>query len=73
VKLINETIEVYGRSWLVREARSRNDALNAIGMAAATGSVGNKDILDETLCGGGITVLADVVALNADGSERKPS
>lgn len=68
----NETVEVGGRRWLVREARSLKDAMNAIAQARVTGSVGVKDILNETYVGGGITVLADVVQINSDGTERKP-
>ena len=78
-KLVNETVLVNvivqkgDTQWKVREARSMEDAENAIAMASVSGSVGHMDILDETRCGGGITVLADVVRLNDDGSERQPS
>lgn len=61
-----------GRRWKVREAVSLKAACDAIGQARVTGSVGAKDILNETYVGGGITVLADVVQINSDGSERQP-
>jgi hypothetical protein len=72
VTLRNEIIEVGGRRWKVREARSHEDALNTIAHARVSGSVGAKDILDETHCGGGVTVLGDVVVLNSDDTERQP-
>lgn len=68
----NETMIVGGRTWLVREARSEQDALNTIASARVSGSVGYKSILDRTYVGGGVTVLADVIGLNSDGTERQP-
>lgn len=68
----NEIIEVGGRRWLVREAKSREDALDAIAEARCTGSVGSKTIVDRRFVGGGVEVLADVVQINSDGTERKP-
>lgn len=59
--------------WKVREAINAKAAWNAIVFASATGSVGAKDVRDETLCGGAVRVLADVVRINEDGSEVKPS
>lgn len=58
--------------WKVREAINAKAAWNAIMFASATGSVGAKDIRDETLCGGTKYTLADVVRLNDDGTERQP-
>jgi len=72
VTILNQTVEVDGRNWLIRDARSMEDALNAIAHARVSGSVGAKDTLDQTACGGGITVLADVHVLNSDGTERQP-
>jgi hypothetical protein len=66
--LKNQTLEVGGQSWLVREARSHEDAMNAIAMARVTGSVGNTDILDNTACGGSKKVLADVVRVDSLGA-----
>jgi hypothetical protein len=60
------------RRWKVREAVNAKAAWNAIMFASATGSVGAKDVRDETLCGGTVRVIADVVELNEDGSERQP-
>lgn len=68
----NEIIEVGGCRWLVREAVSRDAALDTIAHARVTGSVGAKDVIDRSHCGGGEEVLADVVRINSDGTERKP-
>lgn len=38
----NEIIEVYGSKWLVKEAASKDEALNAIAYARCTGSCGSK-------------------------------
>ncbi len=65
----NEIISVDSSKWLVREAKSMNDALNAVAMARCTGSVGSKQIEEYN---GAKTILADVVRLNDDGTERKP-
>lgn len=59
-----------GRRFKVREARSLTDACNAIAHARVSGSIGNKCILNETYIGGGMTVLADVIQINSDNSER---
>jgi hypothetical protein len=61
-----------GRRWKVREAVSLKAACNAIAHARVTGSVGATDTLDQTYSGGGVTVLADVVQINSDGTERQP-
>lgn len=68
----NEIIEISGRRWLVKQAVSREAALNAIASARCSGSVGQTDIVDKTFIGGGKTILAEVVQINSDGSERKP-
>lgn len=68
----NEIIEVGGRSWKVREAKTREDALNAIASARCSGSVGEKVIIDKRFVGGGEEVIADVVQINSDGTERQP-
>ena len=61
-----------GQRWKVREAVSLNTALNCIAHAKISGSVGSKDILNETYVGGGITILADVVEIISDGTEQNP-
>lgn len=61
-----------GRRWKVREAVSLNAALDAIAEAHVSGSIGQTDILDETLCGGIRRVMADVVQVNSDNTERQP-
>lgn len=66
--LTNELIEVAGRQWKVRQAVSREAALNEIAMARCTGSIGGKS---SEVSGGIETVLADVVRLNSDGTETK--
>ena len=65
-------IQKDGRKWKVREARSLEDALSVIASARASGSVGSKHTLDETRMGGDIIVLADVVQVNSDLTERQP-
>lgn len=70
--MTNEIIEVDGARWKVREAKSRQDALDAITDARASGSVGSKTIHNQTFVGAGMEVLADVVQINSDGSERQP-
>jgi hypothetical protein len=54
-----------GQRWKVRDARSLDAALDQIALARVTGSIGGK-----TTCNG--TLLADVVQINSDGSERQP-
>lgn len=56
-----EIIEVGGGRWKVREAKTREDALNAIASARCSGSVGARQTDDKRLCGGALDVLADVV------------
>lgn len=68
----NTIIEVAGRRWKVREAKTREDALSAIDMARVSGSVGWKDTIDRTYTGGVKEVLADVVQVNSDDTEVKP-
>lgn len=66
----NEIIEVDGSNWRVREAVSMGEALHAVAMARCTGSVGSRHTEQRNCIE---TVMADVVRLNEDGSERKPS
>ena len=58
--------------WKVREAVSIKAACNAIAMARVSGSIGGKNILDDTLCGGNKRVVADVVRVHSDFTEQKP-
>ena len=68
----DEILDVGGRRWKVREAKTREDAMSAIASARCCGSVGERVTHDKRLCGGGIEVRADVVQINSDGTERKP-
>lgn len=68
----NEIVEVGGRRWKIREAKTMEHALGAIASARVSGSVGSSSTLNETYMGGGITVLASVVQINSDGTERQP-
>ncbi len=61
-----------GSRWSVREAVSLKAVINAIAQARVSGSIGSKNLLDETYVGGGVTVVADVVQLNSDNTERQP-
>lgn len=63
-------IEAGKRRWLVREAVSEEAAMNAITHARVGGSVGHTDINLNT--DGTEQILADVVQINSDGTERKP-
>ena len=63
-------IEAGGRRWLVREAVSEQAAMDAITSARVSGSVGHKDIVLSV--GGHKQVLADVVQINSDDTERQP-
>ncbi len=60
-----------GRRWKVREAVSLKAAINEIAMAMVTGSVGSKS-LQSAWPAFTETVIADVVALNSDNTERQP-
>jgi hypothetical protein len=64
-------------SWKVREAVSMRAAFEAMSIASATGSVGSSTVRGvvnpTTLRLDHEVVLADVVRLNDDGSERTPS
>lgn len=62
----NEVINVGECNWLVREAKSAWHALDAISWARCTGSV-------ESCQAENGVVVADVVKLNADGTECQPS
>lgn len=71
----DEIIEVDGQRWKVRQAKSREHALNCIAEARVTGSVGCKDTLQKVnrnLEVESEEILADVVQINSDGTERKP-
>lgn len=75
----NEIITVDGSKWLVREAESMDAALDEIAMARVTGSVGGKSTVRDVSIHewygkteGAERVIADVVRLNDDGTERKP-
>lgn len=68
----NVIVRCGGRKWKIREARSFHDVEEAIATARVSGSVGSRSLLDMSFVGGGLTVLADVVQINSDGTERKP-
>lgn len=70
--MIEQVVEVGGCRWRVK-AKSMNAAMNEIAHARCTGSVGSSSILDKTLCGGGIELIADVHRLDADGNDVRPS
>ena len=62
----------HARRWRVREAKSLRCAWNTIHHAMATGSIGGRDVVDETRVGGGIRVLADVILVHSDNTDVKP-
>lgn len=61
-----------GRRWKVRQAVSLQAACDCIVQALVSGSVGGVDIVDRTYTTGGKTVMADVVQINSDNTERRP-
>lgn len=70
--IVDQIIEVNGQKWRVK-AKSMQAALNEIAMARCTGSVGSSSTRDETLCGGGIELIAEVHRLDANGNDVVPS
>lgn len=58
-----------GTRWKVKSAQSLNYALNEIAHAKATGSIGGASLLHRDV---GVFVLADVVQINSDNTERQP-
>ena len=73
-KIMKNEIIVWhnGTRWKVREAISYECAKEAIIEASITGSVGYKIISDRRFIGKDKEVIADVVQINSDGTERKP-
>lgn len=70
-------VKVGGRRWKVREAISLKAALDCIAHARVTGSVGGKDVVTNALPDRPYgewpsKVLADVVQVNSDLTERQP-
>lgn len=61
-----------GHRWKVKEAKSIKAACDEIAMARVAGSVGSSSYLDETLIGGEIKVIANVVRVHSDFTEQKP-
>lgn len=63
----NERVKLEGNGgdWLIREAVSVTEALNAIAYARVTGSVGSRHEVNGKC-------VADVARLNPDGSVRRP-
>jgi hypothetical protein len=68
--LENCIVRVGGSRWKIRQAMSCKAALNEISFARCTGSVGGKSSI--TLAGGETTVIAEVVKVNSDNTERQP-
>lgn len=66
----NKIVEVGNTQWMIRQAKSMNHALDAIAEARVTGSIGVKDIVNNTACGGIEEVVADVVKLSHYNNEE---
>ncbi len=60
----------HNRRWKIRESTSLKAAYNEIIHAQVTGSIGGKKTIDETRCGGSLRVIADVVEVHSDNTER---
>lgn len=69
---IEQIVGVDGQRWRVK-AKSMQAALNEIGHARCTGSVGSSTMVDETRCGGTVYLVAEVHRLDADGNDVLPS
>ena len=69
--LKNEILEVRNTRWLVKEAISKEVAIDAIYSAMVTGSIGETVILNKCFVGGGKEVIADVHQINSDGTLRE--
>lgn len=69
---IEQIVEVGGCRWRVL-AKTMKAALQEIAMARCTGSVGSSSYLDETLCGGNVTLTAEVHLIDAYGNDVRPS
>lgn len=61
-----------GRRWKVREAVSLAAAINEISMARIAGSIGGRTTIETPYSPNGVRVLADVVQVNSDYTERQP-
>lgn len=70
--MIEQVIEVDGCKWRAK-AVSMKAVLNEIGHARCTGSVGSSKTLDNTLCGGGIELIAEVHRLDEHGNDVRAS
>lgn len=64
-----------GRRWKVRACKTLVHAWSAINMAKVTGSVGSyadEQTINADGTRSAVTVLADVVEVNSDNTERQP-
>ncbi len=60
----------HNRRWKIREATSLKAAYHEIIHAQATGSIGSKKTVDDSRCGGSLRVIADVIEIHSDNTER---
>jgi hypothetical protein len=69
--ILDRIVSLRNRRWKIRRATSIASAMNCIIHATALGSVSGKDYVMSDKDGEDILV-ADVVQVNSDGSERQP-
>ena len=69
--ILDRIISVRNQRWKIRRATSISVGVNCIIHSIALGSIGGKDYVTSDKDGEEILV-ADVVQVNSDGSERQP-
>jgi hypothetical protein len=69
--ILDRVVSLRNQRWKIRRATSISVGMNCIIHAIATGSIGCKDYIMSDKDGEDILV-ADVVQVNSDGSERQP-
>ena len=69
--ILDRVVSVRNQRWKIRRATSLSAAMNAIIHATAMGSIGGKDYIT-TETDGEDVLVADVVQINSDGTERQP-
>ena len=69
--ILDRIVSLHSQRWKIRRATSISAGMNCIIHAITTGSIGCKEYITSDKDGEDILV-ADVVQVNADGSERQP-
>lgn len=69
--ILDRVVSVRNQRWKIRRATSMSAAMNTIIHATAMGSIGGKDYVISEKDGEDV-LIADVVQVNSDGTERQP-